>query len=117
MKDLTIVIPAYNEYQALTTFLPELIAYCRDNGCQLIIVNDGSKDQTLELLDRYRPEPFFLAINHKLNRGYGGALKSGIQAAQTELVITIDADGQHRLEDVTRLYQALAGNRCRHGRR
>jgi glycosyltransferase involved in cell wall biosynthesis len=107
MKDLTVVIPAYNEYQALTAFLPELIAYCRDHGCQLIIVNDGSKDQTTELLEQYGQEPFFRAINHKLNRGYGGALKSGIQAAQTELVITIDADGQHRLEDVTRLYQAL----------
>lgn len=107
MKDLTIVIPAYNEYQALTAFLPELLEYCRDHGCQLIIVNDGSKDQTSELLDQYRQEPFFLAINHKLNRGYGGALKSGIQTAQTELVITIDADGQHRLDDVTRLYQAL----------
>lgn len=107
MKDLTIVIPAYNEYQALTSFLPELTDYCRNNGCQLVIVNDGSKDQTLELLDHYEKEPFIRAIHHKLNRGYGGALKSGIQAAQTELVITIDADGQHRLDDVTQLYEAL----------
>lgn len=107
MKDLTIVIPAYNEFQALTSFLPKLTAYCRDNGCQLIIVNDGSKDQTVELLAQYEKEPFFRAISHKLNRGYGGALKTGIQAALTELVITIDADGQHRLDDVTQLYQNL----------
>ena len=107
MKDLTIVIPAYNEFQALTSSLPKLVAYCVNNGCQLIIVNDGSKDQTIELLGQYEHEPFFRAINHKLNRGYGGALKTGILAAQTELVITIDADGQHRLDDVTRLYTSL----------
>jgi glycosyltransferase involved in cell wall biosynthesis len=107
MKDLTIVIPAYNEYQALSSFLPKLAAYCLDNGCQLIIVNDGSKDQTVELLDQYEKEPYFRAISHKLNRGYGGALKTGIKAALTELVITIDADGQHRLDDVTQLYQSL----------
>ena len=107
MKDLSIVIPAYNEYQALTTFLPELISFCRNNGCQLIIVNDGSKDQTSELFEEYAEESFFFPLNHKLNRGYGGALKSGIQAAATEYVVTIDADGQHRLEDVTHLYQAL----------
>ena len=107
MKDLTIVIPAFNEYQALSSFLPKLTAYCLDNGCQLIIVNDGSKDQTVELLEQYEKEPFFRAISHKLNRGYGGALKTGIKAAQTELVITIDADGQHRLDDVTQLYRSL----------
>ena len=107
MNDLTIVIPAYNEYQALTTFLPELLGYCRKNGCYLIIVDDGSKDETIDLFNKFSQESFFQPMHHKLNRGYGGALKSGIEAAHTEFVITIDADGQHRLEDVTKLYETL----------
>jgi len=107
MNDLTIVIPAYNEEQSLTVFLPELVSYCQTNGCRLIIINDGSRDNTRALLHQYAEQPFFSALHHKVNRGYGGALKTGINAAKTPYVITIDADGQHRLDDVTALYQAL----------
>ncbi len=110
MNDLTIVIPAYNEEQALSFFLPELLNYCRTNGCKLIIVNDGSRDNTRELLTRYADPSFFIPIHHKVNRGYGGAIKSGIAATKTPYVITIDADGQHRLEDVTGLYQTFCAN-------
>jgi glycosyltransferase involved in cell wall biosynthesis len=106
MNDLTIVIPAYNEEQALSFFLPELMNYCRTAGCKLIIVNDGSKDGTRELLSQYNDEPFFVSLHHKVNRGYGGAIKTGINAAKTPYVIMIDADGQHRLEDVTAMYHA-----------
>lgn len=110
MNDLTIVIPAYNEEQALSFFLPELIDYCRTRGCRLIIVNDGSKDNTKALLSQYESTPFFVSLHHKVNRGYGGAIKTGIDAAETPYVITIDADGQHRLEDVSALYEALKKN-------
>ncbi len=110
MDDLTIVIPAYNEEQALSFFLPELIDFCRSRGCRLIIVNDGSKDNTRNLLNDYAEESFFTPLHHKINRGYGGAIKTGIHAAKTSYVITIDADGQHRLEDVSALYDALRIN-------
>jgi glycosyltransferase involved in cell wall biosynthesis len=110
MNDLTIVIPAYNEEQALSSFLPELLEYCRAEECRLIIVNDGSKDKTRELLARYEDPAVFTAIHHKVNRGYGGAIKTGIEATRTPFVITIDADGQHRLEDVTALYNTLREN-------
>ena len=110
MNDLTIVIPAYNEEQALSFFLPELINFCRTKGCRLIIVNDGSKDNTRALLSQYDNTPFFVSLHHKVNRGYGGAIKTGIDAAETPYVITIDADGQHRLEDVSALYEALIKN-------
>lgn len=108
MNDLTIVIPAYNEEQALRSFLPELIKYCRTKGCRLIIVNDGSRDNTRDLLARYEDPAIFTPIHHKVNRGYGGAIKTGINATETPFVITIDADGQHRLEDVTALYDVLS---------
>ncbi len=110
MNDLTIVIPAYNEVQALTSFLPKLLLYCQKTNCKLIIVNDGSKDGTKELLNQYADSTFFNPIHHKVNRGYGGAIKSGIEATKTRLVVTIDADGQHRLEDVTGLYEAMLKN-------
>lgn len=110
MNDLTVVIPAYNEEQALERFLPELLEFCRTNGCKLIIVNDGSRDGTKELLSRFTDPDCFVAIHHKVNRGYGGAIKTGIHATTTPYVITIDADGQHRLEDVAALYAVMRKN-------
>jgi glycosyltransferase involved in cell wall biosynthesis len=107
MNDLTIIVPAYNEEKALASFLPELIDFCAANQCKLLIVNDGSADNTRELLERYQHMDFFTPLNHKVNRGYGGAIKTGIYAAQTPYIITIDADGQHRPEDVRSLYQKL----------
>lgn len=107
MNDLTIIVPAYNEETALALFLPELMLFCETNGCRLIIVNDGSSDKTSDLLERHRQVDFFTPLNHKVNRGYGGAIKTGICAAQTPYIITIDADGQHRPEDIVSLYQFM----------
>lgn len=107
-KSLSIIIPIYNEEVVLPLVLPEVIAFSKANNYHLILVNDGSKDGSLSILqsflDKYEQ---IKIVNHKLNKGYGGALKSGILAAETDYVITIDADGQHYLEDVNRLFEHL----------
>ncbi len=105
---LSVIIPAYNEENSLQTFLPEVIDFCRSNSFDLIIVNDGSKDKTKEILNGFlNTADFFKVIHHKVNRGYGGAIKSGIILAETKYVIVIDADGQHYLEDVKKLYDEI----------
>ena len=107
MKDLTLVLPAYNEEGALPEILPELLKFSDEKGCQLVIVNDGSKDRTREILDGFVKHPALTVVHHKVNRGYGGALKSGIRSAKTTYVMTIDADGQHKLQDVEKLYHLI----------
>jgi glycosyltransferase involved in cell wall biosynthesis len=107
MNDLTLVIPAYNEAEALTLFLPELQSFCKEHNCLLIIVDDGSKDNTHDILEKYSNEAFFTVIRHKVNKGYGGAIKTGLTATQTKYVITIDADGQHIPSDINLLYNHL----------
>lgn len=106
-RSLSVIIPAYNEEGSLPTFLPRVVAACREHGWRLIVVNDGSRDATRAILDGMRDVEVLTAIHHKVNRGYGGAIKSGIRAATTEYVITIDADGQHDLEDVNRLHEMI----------
>ena len=107
MNDLSIVIPAYNEEASLKALLPELIGFVQFNGLQLIIVDDGSNDGTLDVLKAQEGSESFKYISHKVNRGYGGAIKTGVRSATTKYVITIDADGQHDLNDVLSLNQQI----------
>jgi glycosyltransferase involved in cell wall biosynthesis len=105
---LSVIIPAYNEENSLQSFLPEVIDFCRNNGYELIIVNDGSKDKTKEILNSFKiTVDFFKVVHHKVNKGYGGAIKSGVAIAETKYSIVIDADGQHYLDDVKRLYDEI----------
>lgn len=105
VQDLTIVIPAYNEAQSLSQFLPELIDTCKARKWKLIIVNDGSQDETVTILSQYETEPFVRVLHHKVNRGYGGALKTGLSIARSRHVVTMDGDGQHRISDLEAIHQ------------
>ncbi len=101
MKEiLTVVIPAYNEEKNLPEVLPGLISYCKSNDFRIIIVNDGSTDRSRKVLQPFEREDLLSVFHHKLNKGYGAAIKTGIRHCETEFVITIDADGQHLPEDI-----------------
>ncbi|MGD0612526.1 MAG: glycosyltransferase family 2 protein [Anaerolineales bacterium] len=102
--NLTIVVPVYNEAGTLPLFLPELIAVCEAKGWKAVLVNDGSTDGSAECLSAYQGVPFIKVVNHKVNRGYGGALKSGILNSETSHVVTIDGDGQHSLADIETVF-------------
>jgi len=108
MKDeLTIVIPAYNERISLEANLPGWLQGCEDNGWHLIIVDDGSDDGTQHTLQARAAHARLRALRHRTNRGYGNALKSGLARVRTSYCVTMDADGQHRLEDALRLLEAI----------
>ena len=108
MHNLSIVIPVYNEKESLQTFLPDVLSFCRTYACKLILVNDGSQDGSYEELEKAAvSDEFVTVVHHKVNRGYGGALKSGIGSCKTKYCITIDADGQHTLSDVAVLHEQI----------
>ena len=102
---LTVVVPVYNEEQALHSFAPCLIDLCRAKGWTTIFVNDGSRDHTRQILDHLSSSQDVRVIHHKVNRGYGGALKTGISQVTTPFLVTMDGDGQHSPEDVERIFQ------------
>ncbi|HLP61838.1 MAG TPA: glycosyltransferase family 2 protein [Candidatus Deferrimicrobium sp.] len=109
-KSLTVVIPAYNEAQSLPLLLPGLLRYTQDKNYRVLIVEDGSTDNSRGILEQFSGEGNLKVIHHKMNRGYGGALKSGIEAVDTEYMVTIDADGQHYLEDIDKLAEVMIFN-------
>lgn len=104
---LTLVMPVYNEAEALPFFLPDLMAECQARGWLLVIVDDGSKDATAAVLGQWAEMAGITLVHHKVNRGYGAALKTGFARVQTEFLVTLDGDGQHRLEDAAALLTAL----------
>lgn len=106
MGTMTVIIPVYNEEKAIGQTLDELLPCIEDNGWRLIVVNDGSDDGTGQILESYGER--LLVICHPYNCGYGAALKSGIRAADTELIAIYDSDGQHRPEDLLLLFDDAA---------
>ena len=103
---MTVEVPAYNQAQSLETMLPPLIACCQPRGWKIIVVNDGSSDDTRHVLERHQADSV-MVYHHEVNHGCDGALKTGLAGADTEFVVTIDADGQHRLSDIDALLAAL----------
>ncbi len=103
---LTIVIPCYNEQENIPKVLPDVTAYCLQRNFRCIVVNDGSKDNSLIELKKFSNE-YLTVYSHSRNRGYGAAIKTGIRRCETEYVVTIDADGQHTLEDIDKMLEIL----------
>lgn len=103
-SDLTIIVPVYNEDQILALTGKEIIEYCVKKNWAVIFINDGSQDRSSSVLNELSTQPYVTILNHKVNRGYGGAIKSGIRYTKTSYLVTIDADGQHNLEDIDKLF-------------
>ena len=110
LSKLTVIIPTYNEANNLMVLLSPLVDYCDLNNWKVIIVDDGSTDNTKEVLQKYHNPDHLKMIHHKLNRGYGAAIKSGMMACDTEYAITMDGDGQHSMQDIEKLFKSITLN-------
>ncbi len=104
---ITIVIPAYNEEHAIKSVLASLLAQLPAAVAEVIVVDDGSTDRTGDIAE----ESGVRVLRQPTNRGYGASLKAGIRAATGEYILTMDADGQHRIDDVQSLCQAVGADR------
>jgi glycosyltransferase involved in cell wall biosynthesis len=102
LPELSIVLPARNEAPALERLLPVLRGQFPQ--AQIIVVNDGSSDDTSALCARHGVQE----VRHRYSIGNGGAVKSGARAARGELIVFMDADGQHDPADIPRLLGRLA---------
>jgi glycosyltransferase involved in cell wall biosynthesis len=99
----TVIIPAYNEEQAIGTVLERLhtVLSASNWKFEIIVVDDGSTDHTAEIVQAHPAR----LISHPSNRGYGASLKTGIRNATHDLIVTLDSDGQHDPQDVLRLLE------------
>lgn len=102
MEKFSIVIPAKNEADSLKILLPRIREYCP--GAQVIVVNDGSIDETSSVCS----ESSVREILHPYTKGNGAAIKSGARAATEDVIVFMDADGQHSPDDIPRLLKKLS---------
>jgi len=99
---VSVLIPAFNEEGAIAATVETIrqqAPYVKE--LEIVVINDGSSDRTSEIASGL---PVTL-IEHAVNRGYGAALKSGLQRARFEYILIADADGTYPLEDIPKLME------------
>lgn len=96
---ISVVIPVYNEEEAIGAVLDELIAILEDKAYEIIAVDDGSTDNTVKTVQE---KPVTL-IQHPHNIGYGAAIKTGIKNATNDVIVIIDGDGSYPVKAIPEL--------------
>ncbi len=104
-RDIWIIIPAFNEEPMIGSVIDGL----KEEGHnQIIVVDDGSQDQTAKVAESRGAE----VVRHKENSGLGASLRTGLETARrkdADVAITFDADGQHDPREIEKLLEALDG--------
>jgi glycosyltransferase involved in cell wall biosynthesis len=101
--DICVIIPTYNNRNTLASVIDSVLEYVDD----VVVVNDGSTDETTDILYQYKEK--IKIISYSKNRGKGFALKCGFNYAQErgfKYALTIDSDGQHYAEDIPKFVEA-----------
>ena len=103
IKELSVFLPCYNEVQNLPQTVKNVLTNLKRvaEKYELIIVNDGSKDDTRQVAEKFAAKDQNIRIvDHPINRGYGAAFKSGLYAAKYAWISFIDADGQFDFSEI-----------------
>jgi len=109
-SSISIFFPAYNDEATIGSLINVALAVLPTltNDYEVIVIDDGSSDATPAVLREIaRTEPRVKVIHHAVNQGYGGALRSGFNAAGKELIFYTDGDGQYDVGELASLHPLL----------
>jgi dolichol-phosphate mannosyltransferase len=109
---ISVVIPSLNEAENIEPLVGEIMAVsARIPLLEIIYVNDGSTDNTVDVLTTLRHRvPQIRVLNHDKKSGQSAAMMTGARAARGDLVVTMDGDGQNDPADIPKLYNAFLNN-------
>lgn len=103
--EILVCIPSYNAESTIE----QAIKNCKKFTNQILVINDGSSDKTEEIAKKAGAD----IVTHKQNRGYGGAIKTGLEEGlrrNAKITITFDADLQHDSNDIPNIIQPILSN-------
>lgn len=109
---LTVVIPVYNEAPRLEEFLERFFAVRFPVTREVIFVDDGSRDQSRQILEALAPRYGFRLVEQASNQGKGAAVRAGIRAATGDYVLIQDADFEYDPAEIPRLLRPLLQGRA-----
>ncbi|MCY4600848.1 MAG: glycosyltransferase family 2 protein [Acidobacteria bacterium] len=107
---LSVIIPTYNEAATIETIVERVRSTPFDK--EIIIVDDGSTDGTLDKLDRLERDDDIRVVRHERNRGKGAALRSGFPLARQDIVLVQDADLEYAPRDSRQLVEPILEGRA-----
>ncbi len=100
-ESLSIILPAKDEARNLTNILPRLVESFEE--AEIIVIDDGSVDDTIAVCRRYGVR----VVSHPYSMGNGAAVKTGARNAKGDILLFMDADGQHDVGDISRLLEHM----------
>ncbi len=101
---ISIILPVYNEEKSLKKILESLP---NDNSIEIIVIDDNSTDGSVNEIEKVNNDREIKLLRHKKNKGYGGAIITGIKFAKGEVIVTMDSDGQHSPRDIIQLIKPI----------
>jgi len=112
--DLSVVIPVHNEEESIGNLIDEITtALSEKYQHEIIVIDDGSTDNTLDVLLKIKQSlPTLRIVKHLKNSGQSTAVRTGVQHAKSAWIATLDGDGQNDPADIPNLYNELINNQA-----
>lgn len=108
---LSIIVPIYNEEKTVQKIIQKLENFKMDKiEKEIILINDGSTDKTSDILNQYDSQ--YRIITHKINKGKGAAIRSGIAEARGGIIVIPDADLEYDPSDIPRLIEPILNDKA-----
>lgn len=99
--NISVILPALNEGESLRNLLPNIVNELP--GAEIIVVDDGSNDDTKDICDHKN----IRCVSHPYTKGNGAAIKTGARIAKGDVIVFMDADGQHDPKDIHKLLKKI----------
>ncbi len=111
--ELSVIIPAYNESRTIEQAIKKIVSVILPAGINkdIILINDGSTDSTIEILSKYAGNPEIRIFNRNITMGKGSAVRLGIEKSRGDIILIQDADLEYSPEDYPGLIEPIIQNR------